>query len=263
MVRASPSATTLGASGAKMPSGIAQRDKAVRLMLLWSRGLLLSLCGVALAGCAGSGVRPLSVEKASHDFELVVETVEKNYLEPVVVEALVAAALEGMYRFTGMAPLSDAELQARLPATALNAEVIDPLARFSLTYDYLTGHIPESPVNIGSAPPQNSEPEANDQTDIGVTLAHDGEWIRIATVAIDSAAELAGLNRGDGIIAIDGQPTDAMSLSWCYQQLSGAVGTIVEVTVHTEQGSVIDVQVVRIKPYLPTIVWLSRPWRGG
>ncbi len=225
-------------------------------MRLLSRCLLLSLCGVVFAGCASSGARPLSVEKASHDFELAVVTVEKNYLESVSVDALVEDALEGMYRFTKMAPLSDAELRTRAPAILLNADVMDPLSRFSLTYDYLARHMPKPPVNTVSAPQQNNEPELIDQVDIGVTLAQDGEWIRIAAVAIGSAAELAGLNRGDGIIAINGQSTTAMSLPWCYQQLSGAAGTIVEVTVNTEEGAVFDVQIMRINPGIPIIVRL-------
>lgn len=225
----------------------------------------MALCGALIAGCASSGVQPLGVARAHDDFALAVATIESGYVDPVSIEALLADAVEGMYRFTGMARRTDVELLAHADDSLPPPDLADPLLRFTLTYGYLMNHYPPPVVNhaTGAEPDGDGAGGSSDHVDIGVTLAHDGEWIRIASVAIDSVAERAGLNRGDGIMAIDGRSTSGMSLSWCYQQLSGAAGSIVEVRVNTEEGAVVDVRIVRSRLYLPTVVRLYAPWQMG
>ena len=80
------------------------------------RGMLL--CSVLLSGCASNGPSPLGVGKARYDFERVVAKIESHYVEPVSVEALLDDAIEGMYLFTGMTPLSEAELMVQGVAVA-------------------------------------------------------------------------------------------------------------------------------------------------
>ncbi len=233
----------------------------VRLAAYLFSGLLrgMLLCSVLLSGCASNGPSPLSVGQARYDFERVVAKIESHYVEPVSVEALLDDAIEGMYRFTGMTPLSEAELMVQGGVVDPVFDPADPLFRFSLTYSYLLNHYPPPVVHVAPVPQPEVVLESSEQVGIGITLAHDGEWIRIASVVIDSAAERVGLNRGDGIIAIDGHPTAGKSLAWCYQQLTGAVGSKVKVKVNTEEGTVIDYQITRIRPYIPIIVWLGLP----
>lgn len=211
-----------------------------RMCLFHFRSLVLCLCGVLISGCASNGAHPISVEKASHDFEEAVAMVQKNYVDEVNVEAMVNDAVASMHLFAGVAPLS-------------NAVTEEPLRRFSRTYEYLLDH-PAHPLLKESR--QDEHPVATDRVDVGVLLVRSGEWIRIAAVTAGSAAETAGLNRGDAIIAIDGQTTAGMSLSWCYQRLSGEAGTVVEVTVNTEEGEVVDYRVVRIPVHTPYVVML-------
>lgn len=222
-----------------------------------SRCLPLCLCGALLTGCASHGVQPLTTEKARHDFEMALATVQKNHVDEVRVEALVADAIESMYLFAGVAPLSDAELIANSPAPRPDAPLADPLLRFALTHGYLLKHAaPPSPSAV-VRPGDAKQPGATDRVDIGVVLAKSGEWIRIAAVTIGSAAEAAGLNRGDAIIAINGHATAGRSLSWCYQQLTGTEGSLVEVTVNTEAGAVVDYRIIRAKVHTPYIVMLK------
>jgi C-terminal processing protease CtpA/Prc len=191
----------------------------------------------------------LNAEKARHDFELAVATVQKNYVDEASLSVLVDDAVEAMYLYAGVAPLPDAD-----------AAPDDPLSRFSRVYEYLLDHSAK-PLVRSEVWPQHNEQAATDQVDIGVLLFKSGEWIRITTVIPGSAAEAAGMNRGDAIIAINGRPTAGMSVSWCYQQLSGAEGTVVEVSVNTEEGEVVDYRIVRTPLRTPHIVMLMLPWR--
>ena len=215
-----------------------------------SRWLLLCLSGAVLCGCTtSSGVRPLSAEKERHDFELAVATVQKSYVDEAPLSVLVDDAVAAMYLYAGVAPLPEAE-----------AAPEDPLSRFSRVYEYLLDHSTK-PLIRSEAQPQHNEQVATDQVDIGVLLFKSGEWIRITSVIPGSVAEAAGMNRGDAIIAINGRSTAGMSLSWCYQQLSGVEGTTVEVSVNTEEGDVVDYRIVRARIYTPHIVMLPLPKR--
>ncbi len=223
------------------------------------RLLLSCLCGVLFSGCANSGLHSLNREKAHHNFALVLATVQKNYVDEVSAEVLVSDAIESMYSFVGVAPLSDAELLPYSPNSV--SDVVaerDPLSRFDSIYGYLWKHLTIHPVNAPVPLAADKKTITTTQIDIGLLLTKSGEWIRIAAVTIGSAAEGAGLNRGDAIIAIDGQPTEGKSLSWCYQQLNGTVGSVVEISVNTEEGSVIDYRITRTRVRAPTIVMLEK-----
>lgn len=214
------------------------------------RWLLLCLSGVVLCGCAGNTARPLSVERAHHDFGLAVAAVQQNFVDEVRTEVLVDDAVAAMYLFAGVEPSPDVE-----------AAPDDPLARFSQVYEQLRDHAAR-PLVKPEAQPQHGEQAATDQVDIGLLLTKSGEWIRIAAVMAGSAAEAAGMNRGDAIIAINGQATAGMPVSWCYQQLSGAEGTVVEVSVNSEEGEVVDYRVVRSRVRTPHVVMLLPRFMG-
>jgi len=207
------------------------------------RSFLLCLWGTLISGCAGSGVHPVNVEKARHDFAATVALVQKSYVEEVDVAALVDDAVASMYLFAGVAPLTGA-----MPE--------DPLLRFSQVYGYLLDHSAQPLVKPEMPSRHDEQSDTTDQVDVGLHLTKSGDWIRISAVVIGSAAESAGLNRGDAIIAIDGQSTTGMSLSWCYQRLSGMEGTVVEVTVNSEEGDVIDYRIVRIPVHTPYVAML-------
>lgn len=190
------------------------------------------------------------MEKARHDFELAVATVQQNFVDEVQTEALVDDAVAAMYLFAGVEPLPVAE-------TAVD----DPLARFSQVYEQLRDNAAK-PLIKPEAQPQHGEQSATDQVDIGLLLTKSGDWIRIAAVMAGSAAEAAGINRGDAVIAINGRATAGMSLSWCYQQLSGAEGTLVEVSANNETGAVVDYRVVRSRVRTPQVVMLLPKFMG-
>ena len=154
------------------------------------------------------------------------------------------------------APLPDSDLLSH----SYSLQPIGPLARFSRAYDYLRSHVIKHETSQLSAQSKHEEsPSDEHQVSIGLLLARDGEWIRIAAVTIGSAAETVGINRGDAIVAINGQSTSGKSLSWCYQQLSGEEGSVVEVSVYAETGDQIDYRVIRTRVNVPYVVMLSRP----
>lgn len=221
------------------------------LKVFWFRALLLLCCGALMSGCATDGVRPLSVEQARYDFGQTLAVVQKNYVDEVAVDPLVDAAIAGMYRYTGVTPPEEKRF-----VTSNIESRDDPLYRFAQVYQQLMHRQPPQLVVESPVVPQPAEPAGNHQVGIGVTLALDGEWIRVAVVRQESAAEAAGINRGDAIIAINGLATAGHTLTWCYQQLNGVAGSVVEVSVNTEDGEVIDYRVVRSPVYVPNIVML-------
>lgn len=216
--------------------------------------LLLLFSAVLLCGCGSHVLRPVSSEQARHEFEYVAAVVQKNYVDEAPLARLVEGAVAGMYRYAGVEPP---------PHSAATQLPEPPLARFSQVYDSLLQHQP--PQRLTAAPQGDGSEQqvaTAGQVDIGLLLVKNDEWIRIAAVAIDSAAEAAGLNRGDAIIAIDGHATAGMSLSWCYQQLRGAEGTVVEVSVNSEAGAVVDYRIVRARVRTPHVVMLRLPKPG-
>ena len=81
---------------------------------------------------------------------------------------------------------------------------------------------------------------------IGATLGHSRDGITLGSVLPGEAADRAGLRQGDRIRRIDGEETDAMSVSDALQRLRGTVGTSVGVSVmRPSTGENIDLVVVR------------------
>lgn len=209
--------------------------------------LPLLFCCALLSACASRGLPPLSAEQARHDFEQAAAVVQKSYVDEVALPRLVDGAVAGMYRYLGETP----------PLADISSEA--PLDRFTRVYESLRDHRPPKAM-MAAEPPHGAESPVPDRIGIGLVLIEENKWIRIGTVEIGSAAEAAGLDRGAALIAIDGQATAGQPLSWCYQRLSGAPGSVVEVSVRTEAGEELDYRVVR-RPNRAPAVAMAAPSR--
>ena len=81
---------------------------------------------------------------------------------------------------------------------------------------------------------------------IGASLLQSDKGIEIAALGSGDPADRAGLKKGDRIVRIDGESTDAMSVADVVQRLRGTAGTTVGVSVdRPATGERIDVVMVR------------------
>lgn len=95
------------------------------------------------------------------------------------------------------------------------------LRRFTITLDYANARAWFQP-NAGIG-----EPDLADRS--GLRLDTVATGFKIAFVAADSAAALAGVRVGDVIIAIDGTPAAKVDLATLRSRLKGPVGTMVSI----------------------------------
>lgn len=70
----------------------------------------------------------------------------------------------------------------------------------------------------------------------------------------DSPAELAGLNTGDAILAVDGESTEGWSTRQAVSVIRGPQGTPVTLTIrHAATGEVDDIEIIRQTIVIPTV----------
>ncbi|MFZ5829344.1 MAG: S41 family peptidase [Planctomycetota bacterium] len=88
---------------------------------------------------------------------------------------------------------------------------------------------------------------------LGVELKVQNRALVLLRVISGSPAELAGLKRGDTIIAVDGRPTAEMSGDQAANMLQGAEGTTAQLTVVSEGQTPRDVCVCRRRVEVPSV----------
>jgi RNA polymerase sigma factor (sigma-70 family) len=87
------------------------------------------------------------------------------------------------------------------------------------------------PLTIDLAPLAPGEAPTLELVGIGVKLGGDADALRVDGVIAGGGAEAAGLQLGDRIVAVDGQPVDALGLDGAIARIRGAAGTRVRLLV--------------------------------
>jgi carboxyl-terminal processing protease len=81
---------------------------------------------------------------------------------------------------------------------------------------------------------------------VGITVSLETGKLAVVSPVLNSPAYRAGLRGGDRITAIEGQPTEGISLDDAVKQMKGKIGTSVKVTVeHAADGSRETVELAR------------------
>ena len=73
-------------------------------------------------------------------------------------------------------------------------------------------------------------------TGVGLELSREGDEIRVVTPIDDTPASRAGVQAGDVLLRVDGEPVQGRRLGDVVQRLRGEPGTAVEVTVRRGEG---------------------------
>ncbi len=98
-------------------------------------------------------------------------------------------------------------------------------------------------------PPQMSDEFEKDLTGEYVGIGAEVNMVdgvfTIITPMEDSPAFHAGVLAGDKVVAIDGEPTEGLSIDECINKLLGEEGTDVVVTVERETGATLDITITR------------------
>ncbi|AHJ69481.2 S41 family peptidase [Granulibacter bethesdensis] len=104
-------------------------------------------------------------------------------------------------------------------------------------------------------PPRDDDTSVTAQAGIGVTLARRGHGFIIRTVATGTAAEAIGLQPGQSIIALNGHPLEAETVSAAEAQLQGPEGSTVRLTVSGGPSHQLarDIQLRRAEPQQNTV----------
>jgi carboxyl-terminal processing protease len=94
---------------------------------------------------------------------------------------------------------------------------------------------------------------------VRIDVAEDGRPIVIG-VFRDSPAQAAGVEVGDIIVSVDGQPTDGRDLDEVSGWIRGEVGTTVELTIHHgPDGADRELSIVRAEVTIETVSWAMVP----
>jgi carboxyl-terminal processing protease len=164
--------------------------------------LVILICGLLGAGYsqrngsqAGSGVADSDIHDSLRQFAQVYSLVEQNYAEPVNPDkAIYNGAIPGMLH------------------------VLDPHSNFFDPKSYSLLREEQSGKYYG----------------VGMQIAPRNNKIIVIAPFVGTPAYKAGLRPGDAILAVDGKPTDNLSVSDVADMLKGPKGTNVHITILRE-----------------------------
>ncbi len=80
---------------------------------------------------------------------------------------------------------------------------------------------------------------------VGIEISIEDGILTVIAPLVGTPAEAAGIQAGDQILAIDGEPTDGMTLSEAGVRIRGETGTQVTLTVRHEGGEILDLPIIR------------------
>ena len=146
-------------------------------------------------------------------FATVFEKVQNEYVEPVKDEDLVEAALNGM--LASLDPHSSY-------LNAKNAKDMDINTR----------------GEFGG---------------LGIEVTMEGGWVKVVSPIDDTPAFRAGLQPGDFITHLDGEPVQGLSLSEAVERMRGAVNTDIKLTIRRNGAAPFDVKLTRAVIKIQTV----------
>ena len=80
---------------------------------------------------------------------------------------------------------------------------------------------------------------------LGIEVGMDENFLKVVTPIDDTPASRAGIQPGDLIIKIDGQPTKGLSLMEAVEKMRGKAGSKIKLTLVREGGKPLDVELTR------------------
>ncbi|MEW5825846.1 MAG: S41 family peptidase [Candidatus Bipolaricaulota bacterium] len=90
---------------------------------------------------------------------------------------------------------------------------------------------------------------------VGIEISIEDGILTVITPLVGTPAEAAGLVPGDQILAIDGESTEGITLSKAGTRIRGETGTTVVLTLRRENGSILDVPIVRATITIAPVEW--------
>lgn len=197
----------------------------------------LCICALILCGCAAQAAAPangspvvkkdppkenMSKFDAARRFSQVLDLVERNYVKDVTQIDLINAAVKGM-------------LQG-----------LDPHSTFMTADEYK----------------EMQETTSGEFFGVGIEISVENGQVVVVTPIEDTPAFRAGLQPGDVILSIDGQPAQELSLQEVVSRIRGAKGTEVELGIlHSDAKSPQTVRIVR--DAIPLVSVKSKPLEDG
>ena len=80
---------------------------------------------------------------------------------------------------------------------------------------------------------------------LGIELGSEDGFLKVVSPIDDTPASAAGIQPGDLIVKINGQPTKGLSLMEAVEKMRGKAGTDIELTLLREGGKPFDVELTR------------------
>lgn len=195
--------------------------------------MLVVLCSALLSlALLGGGSAPLAADAAASSpdakyedlrrFSQVLDLVERNYVKDVSRSDLINGALKGML------------------------SALDPHSTFMTPEEYKEMH----------------ENTAGEFFGVGIEMTLENGQVTVLTPIDDTPAFRAGVQPGDLILSINGQPTQELSLSEVASRIRGPKGTEVELTLlRTNSKTPHTVRIVR--DAIPLVSVKSRKLEDG
>lgn len=190
--------------------------------------LVLCGCGAQAASAPTAAVKKeaprenLNKFEAARRFSQVLDLVERNYVKDVTQIELINAAVKGL-------------LQG-----------LDPHSTFMTADEYK----------------EMQETTSGEFFGVGIEISLENGQVVVVTPIEDTPAFRAGVQPGDVILSIDGQPAQELSLQEVVSRIRGAKGTEVELGIlHSDAKSPQNVRIVRDS--IPLVSVKSKPLEDG
>lgn len=192
---------------------------------------MLTLCGCGAQAASSAPAQPAKKEPpkenmskfdAARRFSQVLDLVQRNYVKDVTQIDLINGAVKGM-------------LQG-----------LDPHSTFMTSDEYK----------------EMQETTSGEFFGVGIEISMENGQVVVVTPIEDTPAFRAGLQPGDIILSIDGQPAQELSLQEVVSRIRGAKGTEVELNIlHSDAKSPQTVRITR--DAIPLVSVKSRPLEDG
>ena len=205
-----------GRGSGSVPWVISLALAAVVGALLFAGGYLAAGGGAATTDCAAP-------EPAFEAFCEAYDRLQREYVDELDPEALVEGAIEGMFQYGVRDPYS-----GYMPAEEYQRALGDLSGAFS---------------GIGA---EMAVRNADDPEDLAACTEL-SETCQLTVVAplSDSPAEAAGVEAGDVVLAVDGEPVAGTTMNDQISRIRGEAGTDVTLTLQRDGGEAFDVSITR------------------